>query len=321
MSAGVVIIGLGQIGMGYDLHLASTEQVYSHARAFSRHPAFELLAGVDPDAERGRLFETSYGRPAYQELGAALHDHRPGVVVVAVPTRLHSGALLEGLGLAAPSAWLCEKPLSDGLDDAREMVGAVRERGAALFVNYMRRSDPGVIEVKHRLDAGAIATPVKGVVWYSKGFLHNGSHFFNLAEYWLGPMTSFDIMDRGRPLEGTDAEPDVRVVFARGTLVFLAAREEDYSHYTMELIAPNGRLRYDQRGSLIEWHAAVGDPNFRGYTALSPDAEVLPSGRARYQWHVADQLAAHLEGRSAHMCSGAEALETLEAMQRIMESR
>ena len=25
-------------------------------------------------------------------------------------------------------------------------------------------------------------TPVKGVVWYSGGFLHNGSHFFNLLE-------------------------------------------------------------------------------------------------------------------------------------------
>ena len=32
--------------------------------------------------------------------------------------------------------------------------------------------------------------PIKGVCWYSKGLLNNGSHFINLLEFWLGDYVS-----------------------------------------------------------------------------------------------------------------------------------
>ena len=33
---------------------------------------------------------------------------------------------------------------------------------------------------------GEIQGPIKGVAWYSKGIVNNGSHLINLLEYWLG---------------------------------------------------------------------------------------------------------------------------------------
>lgn len=52
MRKSVLIIGLGQIGMGYDLHLDPTLHIYSHARAFSLHSDFDLLAAVEPDEQK-----------------------------------------------------------------------------------------------------------------------------------------------------------------------------------------------------------------------------------------------------------------------------
>ncbi len=53
MTYRVLIVGLGQIGLGYDLGGAPAEQVYSHARAVSRHPAFTLVgAGAGSTARR-----------------------------------------------------------------------------------------------------------------------------------------------------------------------------------------------------------------------------------------------------------------------------
>ena len=43
MTIGVLIIGLGQIGMASDLKLDDRQHVYTHARAFAKHPAFTLL--------------------------------------------------------------------------------------------------------------------------------------------------------------------------------------------------------------------------------------------------------------------------------------
>lgn len=316
-----LIVGLGQIGMGYDLHLDPAAYVYSHARAFSLHPSFVLAGGVDADAAHRATFEQAYQCPAYSDLGTALSVQQPDVVVIAVPTQLHGATVQRVLAQSKPRAILCEKPLSYDLAEARAMVQACADQSVALYANYIRRSAPGAIEIKRRLDSGEIAAPVKGVVWYSKGFLHNGSHFFNLLEYWLGAVTGAQVIAPGRLWDGHDPEPDVRVVFERGTMVFLAAREEDFSHYTIELLASNGRLRYENGGQQINWQAARPDPNLKGYTVLSAESESIESGLSRYQLHVAEQLAAALEGRDFYLCSGAEGLLTLENIQHILEAK
>lgn len=308
-----LIVGLGQIGMGYDL-LLDVGHIYSHARAFTMHPDFELIGGVDPDVERRAAFERAYACPAYAGIGAALAAQAPDVVAIAAPTPYHQAALMEVLEHAHPQAILCEKPLAYDLGTAQAMVDACASKGVALYANYIRRSDPGAIEVGRRIAAGLIEAPLKGVVWYSKGLRHNGSHFLNLLEYWLGPALKTAVIQPGRALQDGDVEPDLDIVFERGRAVFLAAREENFSHYTVELIAANGRLRYENGGTRIEWQPAAKDGRLDGYTRLAEQPEVIPSDMARYQWHVAEQIAAALQGKEAQLCSGAEALASLRSI-------
>ncbi|MEO1943381.1 MAG: hypothetical protein ABGY11_03700, partial [Candidatus Thioglobus sp.] len=214
---------------------------------------------------------------------------------------------------------LCEKPLSYVLDDARKMVQKCRDKGVLLYVNYMRRSDPGAIKVKGMFDSGMIQTPVKGVSWYSKGLIHNGSHFFNLLEFWLGSMKSSDLIERGRKWGEDDYEPDVRVKFERGTVIFLAAWEENFSHYAVELLSTSGRIRYEQEGSMIQWQHIEDNSVFKGYRGLSLQLDEISSGMSFSQLNVVEQLAKVLNGKEANICSGKEALETLSSIQTIIE--
>lgn len=314
-----LIVGLGQIGMGYDLHLEQDTYVSSHARAFDRHPDFRLVAGVDLEPLSRQTFEQVYQCPAYADIDAAMHRHNPEVVVIALPTILHGDTLRRVLARPDIKAVLCEKPLSYDLEEARSMVAACAVAGSRLYVNYMRRSDPGMVEVKRRIDIGEIAVPIKGVVWYSKGFLHNGSHFFNLMEYWLGPMQDSKLLNKGRVLGACDSDPDVRVVFERGSVVFMAAWEEAFSHYTVELLSPGGRLRCEQGGRQIHWQPVRCDSQMEGYSRLSPQAIGIVSGMDRYQWNVTEELAKALHGQKAQLCTGAEALHTLESMSRALD--
>jgi predicted dehydrogenase len=178
----------------------------------------------------------------------------------------------------------------------------------------MRRCDPGVAEIKERIADGRIRLPVKAVVWYSKGMFNNGSHFVNLLEHWLGPAGEFESSNEGRLWDGADPEPDGVIGFAGGRAWFLAAREEQFSHYTVELIAENGRLRYDDGGARITWQGVVDDPACAGYRVLDAAPENSPSDLNRIQWHVADHLSAQLAGRASAICSGDDALRTLESL-------
>lgn len=320
MSKGSLIIGLGQIGMEYDIDIPSNEAVFTHAKAFSVHQDFELLGAVDPSTEKRSRFTKKYNKPAFLNLAEAFLHTDPQIIVIASPTVYHKAILEEALELCKPIAIICEKPLSYDITEARSMIELCEQKDVKLFVNYMRRSDPGVNEVKERINKGLIAGPFKGVAWYSKGFLHNGSHFFNLLEFWLGAYQRSTIVSVGRLWQNQDPEPDIFVEFELGSITFLAAWEESFSHYTIELLSRSGRLRYEKGGELITWQGTHADPSFPGYTVLKDLPEIIPNSMDRYQWHVAEQLSRALSGKTASICSGREALTTLEYMNQIISN-
>ena len=49
--------------------------------------------------------------------------------------------------------------------------------------------------------------------------------------------------------------------------------------------------------------------------------EMITNGMNRYQWHVFEQLAASLKGRHNTLCTGRQALATLESMHEIIKER
>ena len=78
-------------------------------------------------------------------------------VVVASPAATHEGYVLACLEAGKPV--LCEKPLAASAAAALRIVEAERGRGL-VTVGFMRRFDPGYVDLKRRLDAGEIGAPL-----------------------------------------------------------------------------------------------------------------------------------------------------------------
>ena len=308
----VLIIGLGNIGIGYDLNHKSDEYVLSHARAFHLHESYRLCGGVDPDLEKRQMLEDHYGCKAFSDLAVAINETKPSIVVVATPTELHYETIQQVLNMNPLSIILCEKPISFDIEQAREIIQRCEEKNCRVFVNYMRNSDVGVREVLHRLNDGRIQKPIKGVVWYSKGMFNSASHFVNLLQYLLGKVKNIKLINSGRLWNESDPEPDFELTFESGKVCFLALRAEDFFHNTMELMASNGRLRYERGGEHILWENITSNKVFSGYTTLQNEIEYLKSDFFRIQWHVVDQLSEKFAGKNASICSGEDALNTLD---------
>lgn len=318
MTESCVIVGLGQIGMGYDFYVADESAIYTHARAIAVHPAFSLAGGVDIFQAQRERFEQRYGAPAFDQLETALQALRPDIVVIATSSEWHYSILAKVLNTCHPKLVLCEKPLGCSLDDAQEMVEMCEMADIDLFVNYIRRTDPGVVEIRRRFMSGEITTPAKVNAWYSKGILNNGSHLLNLLELLLGDITGTTLINTGRLWDSHDPEPDVEVQFALGSVVLRAAWEESYSHFCFELLSRSGRLRYDKGGEVIEWQSVRMDPKFEGYRILAEQKINIANGMGIYQWHVYHQIFRHLSGEVTTLCTGRQALKTLEAIDLII---
>ncbi len=152
----VLLIGLGNVAVGYDASDASSAKVLSHARAFSRHPAFRLAGGVDPDADCRHRFEAGYGVPGFTDIGAAMRELSPDVVVVATPTVLHLQTVMVVLAAGRPRAMLCEKPLATSVADAVAIVEACRAAGVHLMTAFPSRTSSVVEALAASIRAGEV---------------------------------------------------------------------------------------------------------------------------------------------------------------------
>ena len=309
-----LVVGLGNIGMKYDLDLEFEEFVLTHCAAISGHDDFILSGGVDINKKNRDIFVDTYSSPAFDNIGSAIKEVRPSVGVICCPTNDHYAALISLVESQDIKAILCEKPLSYDIVEAQEMVNICAKYDVPLYVNYMRRADPNVVEIKRRITSGEIAGPIKVSAWYSKGLLNNGSHLVDLASYWLGDYISHKLLNCERHWNKTDPEPDVYIQFEKGSLVLMSAWEEFYTHFTVELLSRSGRLYYSNGGEKISFNQAGEDDLFKGYKVLADKPEIFKNHFLKYQYHVYDQLSEALQKRKSNLCDGFNGLSTLEIL-------
>jgi predicted dehydrogenase len=312
------VIGLGRVGQGYDYSEPGGVRIQTHASAYHLHDGYDLVAGVDCNPVERERFERKFARPAFADVGDMLSRCHPDVVSIAVPTLNHTELLSRALE-ARPLAVLCEKPIAECRTAAERMVTLAAERGSVLAVNYIRRFDPGVLEMRRALQEGVLGDVVKGTAWYTKGLRHNGSHFVDLLRFWLGEATEIRVTDPGRDLDG-DAEPDVCIGFGQSRVYVLAARGECFFMGRVALVGTLGTVSYGESG-VIEIRRAARNPRRPDERRLSGEPEIIPTDAARYQWHVVDALYRHLTNGAELTSDGRSATETLGVVETALEER
>jgi predicted dehydrogenase len=313
LSAGIV--GLGQIGQGYDYDSKDEHEILTHATGFEYHSNYDLVGGVDPDYEKRKRFEKKFSKPAYATVNELFSTYLD-VVSIGVPTPLHFDVFQEIIK-HSPRAVICEKPIASNVKEAEQMLQLSKMQNTSLLVNYMRRFEPGVLELKEKIRQKEFGKIYKGTVWYSKGILNNGSHFIDLLRFLLGDITDIKILSKGRKWNETDPEPDVQVVFEKAPIYFLAGREECFSSMEIELIGEKGKIRYEVGGGDIYYHKTYSDPVFPGYTIIDPVKNAISNDSNRFQWHMLEHLANFFQNGTPLNSDGDTALETLKTIEKI----
>ena len=318
MNIKALVVGLGQIGMGYDYHCSTDDFIATHARALYLHPNFELVGGVDSSLQRREMFSNKYSRPAYESLIAALEKHKPELVVIATPTTKHAEIFWQLIESSSLRLILFEKPIAMELEEAERMLETAKHTNIAIAVNYIRRYDLGIQKLLNRINSGELGFPLKVYVWYRKGIFNNGSHIINMISPLFGDMLNIKIISHGRLWDGWDPEPDLKLDFEKGEVYYFAGHEEDFSYTQVEIIGSKGKVVYDQKGE-IYWWTTESDPSFPNYTILSHNAEKILTGMRRFQYNVFQNLSDFLSNNSKLHCDGEAGLQTMQVLNEIQE--
>ena len=169
-----------------------------HARVYAADPLAELVCVCDLLPERAEAAAERYRVRAYGSVEQMLAAEQLDVVSVATGGfengSFHYQPVMEAI--AAGKSVLCEKPLSNDIGQAREMVAAAREAGVRLAANLNHRFTPVAARARQLVDEGelgeilfanmylAIGNPNETSPWFHLRALH--PHSLDVMRFFMG---------------------------------------------------------------------------------------------------------------------------------------
>jgi len=143
----VAVVGVNQIGK-------------LHCRAYADHADAELVAVCDLMPERAEAAGRAFGVRAYTSLDELLAREEVDAIAVATAGEEKGGHHYAPAmtAIAAGKDVLVEKPISNRIDEAREMVAFAREKGVRLACNLNHRFAPAAFRAKALIEEGKLGT-------------------------------------------------------------------------------------------------------------------------------------------------------------------
>jgi scyllo-inositol 2-dehydrogenase (NAD+) len=153
----VAVLGLGRLG-------------YWHAENLStRIKGAKLEYVVDPVPGRAESVAKELAVPKWSlNIDDVLNDDEIDAVVIVTPTSTHAELIKKAA--RAKKHIFVEKPLTEYVHDADDVIKTIRENNVFCQVGFMRRFDPAYAEAKKRILAGDIGRPL-----YFKGMSRDGN--------------------------------------------------------------------------------------------------------------------------------------------------
>jgi len=198
-----------------------------HAQLLQLLPDKYRIVGVsDPDESRRDEAVNKFSCRAYTNFEDLLKDREVELVVVAVPSYLHTDYSIKAL--KERKAVVCEKPMATNLDDADNMIRVAKETSSLLTVFQNRRYSPDFLKVRQVIQSGKLGRIIMikiayhsfGRRWdwqtlkeFGGGSLNNtGPHPIDQALQLFGEKEPEIFCDLQKTLTLGDAEDHVKII-------------------------------------------------------------------------------------------------------------
>ena len=162
--AKLAIVGFGLIGQ-------------RHAEAIQAASRVQLVAVVEPEDSMSRnAVDPSVG--VFAEIAQMLEVARPDGVIIASPTTLHAVHTRSCIAAGVPA--LIEKPISDDLIAAHQIIREAGRAGVPLLVGHHRRFNPIIKRAHDLIESGEIGNvrAISSTCWFYKP-----NHYFDSASW------------------------------------------------------------------------------------------------------------------------------------------
>lgn len=123
-----------------------------HADAYRRNPNCQVTAVAEINVPRGEKFAAAYGAKYYEDYNALIQSGNVDAVSICVPHHLHCEIAVAAA--AAQLQILLEKPISNTLEEADQILNACAQANITLMLSFVHRFRGEVMTAKTLLSSG-----------------------------------------------------------------------------------------------------------------------------------------------------------------------
>lgn len=229
----VAVIGTGNIGR-------------THSTVYRNDPLAQLVAVCDVMHEKADAFAAQFGAKAYYDVEDLLRNEPLDLVSVTTAGPENGGHHYEPVmqALSAGVDVLCEKPISNDIARAREMVQTARAKGRYFGVNLNHRFTPLANRAKGWVDEGRlgelcfanmalwIANRNDSAPYFHLRALH--SHSIDVMRYFCGDVVRVQAFFKKASHRPIWSNASINLQFANGTVGHLTGSYDMTTRHPFE---------------------------------------------------------------------------------------
>jgi predicted dehydrogenase len=318
------IVGCGRIGSQLDDD-PKRRMVSTHAGAYSAADEVELVAVSDLSRERRERCGKRWGVTSlYESYEEMLEREALDILSICTWNSTHLDIAKEAVENNV-RAIFCEKPISDSLRNADEMVRLCNERGVILQIDHQRRFDTFHHEVRSFLREGNLGRIQQATFYYTAGIANTGSHMFDLLRFFFGDVEwIWAVYSQNQSSHSSDPNIDGVMKFDNRLLCAIQACDvHDFLIFEMDCIGTKGRLNIIHSGLGVEFYEVKDSEFFSGYreivTSTPPFGEEARNGHISLL-NAVNHLVACLKRGSKPISGGEDGRAALELICAFHES-
>jgi predicted dehydrogenase len=267
----VLIIGAGAIGAFYDS--PDSENILTHAHAFTAHNGFLLVGFVDKNPEQALRAVQIWGGTIFDSIDEAFAHQKVDIVCICTSDESHYEYLKKVSSFPVKLVF-AEKPITKTLSEAEEIYEIYSKKNIPVCVNYRRSFVPEIEQLKIKFKDGIYGHYLTGTGYYGKGFLHNGSHMIHLLQYFFNEIKYSNTT--ACEIDYYSNDPSLSAIFKISGSNPFYLQHVNCNYYTIfeaDFIFEKARIRITDTGLKIEEYIVRESDVYAGYRFIEKTVE------------------------------------------------
>jgi predicted dehydrogenase len=314
------LVGLGRIGCGFDDN-PMKRTVNTHAGAYTTNKKTKLVALCDIDKSKLEKYGKKYHvLGLYKDYHEMFEKEKLDCVSICTLADTHLKIVKEAAIYGIKGIFL-EKPMSDTLESAAEIIRICKEKKIKLQINHQRRFDPFYHSVKKLINSDKFGKIQHVNIYYGAGIANTGSHIFDLTRFFFNEIDWVKGF-YSQNFSNNPSDPNIDGIIVCKNGIRCSINGFDTNNYGIaefDIVGTKGRIRLNLVKSTAEYFEASHKQDAMVYRELVQKKYPTPKRREAIVLGL-ENLLYSLENNVEPLCRGEDGYSSLEIIIAMSES-